>query len=124
MEKRYETRSGDLFVRSWARVRCVFLDRCRPCYQPPFIRLGTTLPIVRKKVEEKRHEIKAGENDSNHSLSSRSTQQRGQLNFSKVMRAIFISLTFRPNITFHDVSKTLLAIPNCGTMVAIFKMKD
>ena len=27
MEKRYETRSGDLFVRSWARVRRVSLDR-------------------------------------------------------------------------------------------------
>ena len=25
MEKRYETRSGDLFVRSWARVRHVSL---------------------------------------------------------------------------------------------------
>ena len=29
MEKRYETRSGDLFVRSWARVRCVSLDILR-----------------------------------------------------------------------------------------------
>ena len=27
MEKRYETRSGDLFVRSWAKVRRVSLDR-------------------------------------------------------------------------------------------------
>ena len=27
MEKRYETRSGDLFVRSWARVGRVSLDR-------------------------------------------------------------------------------------------------
>ena len=27
MEKRYETRSGDLFVQSWARVRRVSLDR-------------------------------------------------------------------------------------------------
>ena len=27
MENRYETRSGDLFVRSWARVRRVSLDR-------------------------------------------------------------------------------------------------
>ena len=27
MEKRYETRSGDLFVRSWARVRRVSMDR-------------------------------------------------------------------------------------------------
>ena len=27
MKKRYETRSGDLFVRSWARVRRVSLDR-------------------------------------------------------------------------------------------------
>ena len=26
MEKRYETRSGDLFVRSWARVRRVSLE--------------------------------------------------------------------------------------------------
>ena len=27
MEKKYETRSGDLFVRSWARVRRVSLDK-------------------------------------------------------------------------------------------------
>ena len=27
MEKRYETRSGDLFVQSWARVQRVSLDR-------------------------------------------------------------------------------------------------
>ena len=26
MEKRYETRSGDLFVRSWARVRFISLE--------------------------------------------------------------------------------------------------
>ena len=35
METRYETRSGDLFVRSWARVRRVSLDRRSSAGVPP-----------------------------------------------------------------------------------------